>query len=372
MGGPVQGYWRDNKVSDSVWMSRCFALARQGLGRTAPNPMVGAVIVRDGEIISEGWHQAPGGTHAEVDALNQLDGSAAGATMYVNLEPCCHQGRTPPCTDALIAADIAKVVVGMVDPDERMQGKGIDQLKGAGIEVVVGVEREQARSLNHAYISAQERGRPWVTVKAAITLDGRIADFEGASQWITGSESRDLVHRMRNEHDAVMVGAGTMRADDPSLNTRFEGGRDALPVILDTELGISDKARVFSAGRRPVVFHADNVQPREGLEADLVGVVRDDRGWLDLDAVFTVLQARGVHSVLVEGGGLLNRSLLDRGMVDRIELFIAGKVLGGGPGWVGGSPYALSDAPGFQVVRSESVGSDLHVVLEQAPCSVES
>jgi diaminohydroxyphosphoribosylaminopyrimidine deaminase/5-amino-6-(5-phosphoribosylamino)uracil reductase len=359
-------------VNDSVWMTRCFTLARQGLGRTAPNPMVGAVIVSDGVIIAEGWHRSPGGAHAEMDALNQLEQSAGGATMYVNLEPCCHQGRTPPCTDALIAAGIQKVVVGMVDPDERMQGKGIEQLERAGIEVVVGVEREQARSLNHAYLSAQERGRPWITVKAAITLDGRIADFEGASQWITGPECRDLVHRMRNEHDAVMVGAGTMRADDPSLNTRFAGGRDALPVILDTELGISDEARVLSAGRRPVVFHADTVQPREGLAADQVGVARDARGWLELGAVFDALQARGVHSILVEGGGLLNRSLLDRGMVDRIELFIAGKVLGGGPGWVGGSPYALSDAPGFQVVRSEPVGSDLHVVLEQVPCSVES
>ncbi len=372
MGGTVEGFWRISKVNDAVWMSRCFTLARQGLGRTAPNPMVGAVIVYDGVVVAEGWHRSPGSAHAEVDALNQLGCSAVGATMYVNLEPCCHQGRTPPCTDALIDAGIAKVVVGMVDPDDRMQGKGIEQLKGAGIEVVVGVEREQARSLNHAYISAQERGRPWITVKAAITLDGRIADIEGASQWITGPEARDFVHRMRNEHDAVMVGAGTMRADDPSLNTRFEGGRDALPVILDTELGISNTARVLSAGRRPVVFHADTIQLREDLAADLVGVARDEHGWLDLNAVFAVLQSRGVHSILVEGGGLLNRSLLDRGMVDRIELFIAGKVLGGGPGWVGGSPYALSDAPGFQVVRSEPVGSDLHVVLEQAPCSVES
>ena len=179
-------------MSDAVWMARCFTLARQGLGRTAPNPMVGAVIVSDGAVIAEGWHRSPGAAHAEVDALNQLEdiGTAAGATMYVNLEPCCHQGRTAPCTDALIAAGIAKVVVGMVDPDERMQGKGIAQLQDAGIEVIVGVEREHARSLNHAYLSAQERGRPWVTVKAAITLDGRIADFEGTSQWITGPESR--------------------------------------------------------------------------------------------------------------------------------------------------------------------------------------
>ncbi len=359
-------------MSDADWMQRCLTLAQQGLGRTAPNPMVGAVIVRGEEVLSEGWHQAPGMAHAELHALRQIEGSAEGSTMYVNLGPCCHDGRTPPCTDAIIAAAVAKVVVGMVDPYELVQGKGIQQLRDAGIEVEVGVENEACRALNHAYLSALEEGRPWVTVKAAITLDGRIADSDGESQWITSEEARAVGHRLRDEHDAVMVGAGTLRADDPSLNTRLSGGRDALPVILDTELSCAKDARVLSAGRRPVLYHAVDVDSRSELPADTVGVPRGAQGWLDLEAVLNDLQGRGVHSVLVEGGGQVIRSLLDRGMVDRIELFIAGKLLVGGPGWVGGAPYALSTAPGFQVVRSDQIGPDLHVVLEHAPCSAES
>jgi diaminohydroxyphosphoribosylaminopyrimidine deaminase / 5-amino-6-(5-phosphoribosylamino)uracil reductase len=368
VGGSQAGY----PVTDTDWMQRCLALAVQGLGRTAPNPMVGAVIVKAGEVLAEGWHQAPGMAHAEVVALDRLGGRAPGATMYVNLEPCCHQGRTPPCTDAIIAAGVSRVVVGMVDPDKRMQGAGMEQLRAAGIAVDVGIEREACRTLNHAYLSAQERGRPWVTVKAAITLDGRIADAEGASQWITSEVARAVGHRLRDEHDAVMVGAGTLRADDPSLNTRTEGGRDALPVILDTELRCAVDAKVLTAGRRPVLFHAADVSHPTGLDADMVGVDRDAHGWLDLNQVLANLQGRGVHSVLVEGGGQLIRSLLDHAMVDRIELFIAGRVLAGGPGWVGGAPMALSHAPGFHIVRSDTVGPDLHVVLEQPACSAES
>ena len=359
-------------MTDGVWMQHCLRLARKGLGRTAPNPMVGAVIVRDGELLSEGWHEVPGGPHAEVHALRNAGGSAQGTTMYVNLEPCCHFGRTPPCTDAIIAAGIAKVVVGMVDPFELVQGKGIQQLRDAGIDVVVGVEENACRALNRAYISAIEGGRPWVTIKAAITLDGRIADSQGHSQWITSEEARAVGHRLRNEHDAVMVGAGTLRADNPSLNTRIDGGRDALPVILDTELSVSADARVMTAGRRPVIYHADGIQSDAALAADTVAVPRAESGWLALGSVFKDLQHRGVHSVLVEGGGQLIRSLLDHGMVDRIELFIAGKILAGGPGWVGGEPHSLANAPGFIVVRSEPIGPDLHVVLEHEPCLAES
>ncbi len=352
-------------MTPAAWMQRCLELAAQGRGRTAPNPMVGAVVVREGAVIAEGWHRAPGQAHAEVDALSKLGGTASGATMVVNLEPCCHQGRTPPCTDAIVAAGIQRVIVGMVDPDERMRGQGIAQLQAAGLEVVVGVEEAACRALNRAYLSAQERGRPWVTVKAAITLDGRIADAAGASQWITGEEARQRGHELRDAHDAVMVGAGTLRLDNPSLNTRTRTGRDAVPVVLDTELSCREDAKVLSAGRRPVIFHASDVQDTRGLDADTVGVARTPSGWLSLPSVMQALHDRGIHSVLVEGGGQLIRSLLEQGMVDRIELFIAGTVLAGGPGWVGGTPFSLSEAPGFRVVRHDSVGPDLHVVLEQ-------
>ncbi|MEC8191461.1 MAG: bifunctional diaminohydroxyphosphoribosylaminopyrimidine deaminase/5-amino-6-(5-phosphoribosylamino)uracil reductase RibD [Myxococcota bacterium] len=359
-------------MTNEDWMAECLRLARQGVGRTAPNPMVGAVIVRGDRLLSEGWHRAPGTAHAELDALNRLAETAEGATMYVNLEPCCHQGRTPPCTDAIIRAGIARVVVGQVDPDPRMQGKGIDQLRNAGIEVVVGVMEAESRELNRAYLSATERGRPWVTVKSAITLDGRIADSAGDSQWITSEAARAAGHRLRNEHDAVMVGAGTMRADNPSLTTRIDGGRNAIPVVLDSGLSIGPEARLLHAGERAVVFHADDAVAPASDVTDFVGVPRDAKGHLQLEAVCSALLARGIHSVLVEGGGILIRSLLDHGLVDRIELFIAGKVLAGGSGWVGGQPLSLADAPTFAVVRSDTVGPDVHLVLEQTPCSVES
>jgi diaminohydroxyphosphoribosylaminopyrimidine deaminase/5-amino-6-(5-phosphoribosylamino)uracil reductase len=346
------------------WMHLCLELADRGRGRTAPNPMVGAIIVRGEEVLAEGWHRAPGQAHAEVDALAQLGVDAAGATMFVNLEPCCHHGRTPPCTDAIIASGIRRVVVGIIDPDSRMQGKGIAQLQDAGVSVEVGVAEADCRTLNEAYFSVLERGRPWVTVKAAITLDGRIADADGESQWITGPEAREAGHALRDGHDAVMVGAGTLRADDPALNTRLSGGRDALPVLLDTTLGCPDDAKILHAGRRPVIFCAEGLQPRR-LAADVVPVCRSDSG-LDLVSVLEHLTGRGVHSVLVEGGGKVIRSLLDQDLVDRIELFIAPKVLAGGPGWVGGVPFPLSAAPGFEVVLTETVGSDAHLTLERA------
>lgn len=351
-------------MAEARWMHRCLALASQGRGRTAPNPMVGAIIVRGDEVLAEGWHRAPGLAHAEVDAMAGLAGDATGATMYVNLEPCCHHGRTPPCTDAIIAAGITRVVVGVIDPDPRMQGKGIALLEAAGINVEVGVAQAECRALNEAYFSVLERDRPWVTVKAAITLDGRIADADGASQWITGPKAREAGHGLRNGHDAVLVGSGTLQADDPSLNTRLDGGRDALPVLLDTELRCPEDAKVLKAGRRPVIFCAEHA-PERSLSADVVRVSHADSG-LDLEAVLAHLMGRGVHSVLVEGGGTLIRSLLDLGLVDRIELFVGPKILAGGPGWVGGAPFPLAAAPGFTVIATQTVGDDAHLTLERA------
>jgi diaminohydroxyphosphoribosylaminopyrimidine deaminase/5-amino-6-(5-phosphoribosylamino)uracil reductase len=351
-------------MAEARWMHRCLELAAQGRGRTSPNPMVGAVIVRGEHVLSEGWHRAPGQAHAEVDALSGLHGDATGATMYINLEPCCHHGRTPPCTDALIAAGLSRVVVGVIDPDVRMQGKGIAQLQAAGITVEVGVAEVACRALNEAYFSAHDRGRPWVTVKAAITLDGRIADSSGASQWITGPEARAAGHALRDGHDAVLVGSGTLSADDPSLNTRLEGGRDALPVLLDTELSCPLDAKVLRAGRRPLIFCAHDA-PESSIDADVVAVARSEAG-LDLSAVLAELQSRGVHSILVEGGGMVIRSLLDLELVDRVELFVGPKILAGGPGWVGGQPLALPSAPGFRVVATQTIGQDAHLTLERS------
>ncbi|MEY3214636.1 MAG: 2,5-diamino-6-(5-phosphoribosylamino)-4-(3H)-pyrimidinone deaminase, partial [Pseudomonadota bacterium] len=322
-------------------MLRCVALARQAEGRTAPNPMVGCVIVNDaGETLAEGFHRAPGQDHAEVDALSKLpERRAPGATMIVNLEPCDHHGRTPPCTEAVLRSGVRRVIVGMVDPNPIVAGTGLDRLRAAGVEVILGVEEAACRALNAPYLLALAERRPWVTVKAAVSLDGRVADAFGRSQWITGEAARLEGHRLRNLHDAVMVGSGTLLADDPSLNTRLDGGRDAVPVLVDTQLRVTPEARVMSAGRRPVVLCAEDA-PERVLPADVVRVPRAEGG-VDLRAGLTALTARGVHSVLVEGGAGLNRGLFAAGLVDRLCLFVAPKVLAGGLGFVGGAPLPL-------------------------------
>jgi diaminohydroxyphosphoribosylaminopyrimidine deaminase/5-amino-6-(5-phosphoribosylamino)uracil reductase len=353
-------------VSLERWMGRCLTLARQAEGRTAPNPMVGCVIVSDaGETLAEGYHVAPGRDHAEVDALNKLpERRAPGATMIVNLEPCNHHGRTPPCTDAVLRSGVRRVIVGMVDPNPIVAGTGLARLRAAGVEVILGVEEAACRALNAPYLLALSERRPWVTVKAAVSLDGRVADAFGRSQWITGEAARLEGHRLRNLHDAVMVGSGTLLTDDPSLNTRLDGGRDALPVLVDTQLRVTPEARVMGAGRRPVVICAPDA-PERDLPADVVRVPRGEGG-VDLRAGLTALTARGVHSVLVEGGAGLNRGLFSAGLVDRLCLFVAPKVLAGGLGFVGGAPLPLEGAFGLRHVSARPVGDELLVVLERA------
>jgi len=264
----------------------------------------------------------------------------------------------------LIKAGVKRVVVGMVDPDPRVCGRGIDQLREAGIEVEVGLLEEACRRFNSAYLMVHERGRPWMTVKAAITLDGRIADVHGESQWITGEAARAEGHGLRNAHDGVLVGSGTLHADDPSLNTRMVDGRDAVPILLDTHLTCPEEARVLTAGRRPIIYCGEQAQER-ALPADIVRLPCDDEGRLSLLPVCKDLSSRGIHSVLVEGGGTVIRGLLNADLVDRIELFLAPKILAGGKGWVGGDPYPLVAAPGFVVVATESVGPDVHLTLER-------
>jgi diaminohydroxyphosphoribosylaminopyrimidine deaminase/5-amino-6-(5-phosphoribosylamino)uracil reductase len=356
---------------DRQWMLRSIELAARARGRTAPNPMVGAVVVRGNEVLAEGWHHAAGLDHAETCALKKLaPGEAKGATMYLNLEPCCHHGRTPPCTDVILETQIARVVVGMVDPDSRVSGRGNEILRKAGLQVDVGVAEQACRRLNQAYLMAQEHGRPWVTLKAGVTLDGRIAAQGGESRWITCPASREMGHQMRDTHDAVLIGSGTLHADDPSLTTRIPNGQNALPAVLDTELTCSPDARLLRAGRRPVLLCATDAPGSNNLPAEVVRIPRSDQG-LDILEALKVLVDRNVHAVLVEGGGRVHRSLLDAGLVDRVVLFVAPKVLSGGPGWVGGSPYALRDAPQLTVVSTSRVGDDVCIILEPT-CSAES
>ena len=351
-------------MSDTLWIRRCIDLARRAEGQTAPNPMVGAVIVKDGKNIADGWHRAAGQAHAEVDALQQLGGKAPNTTMYVNLEPCCHHGRTAPCTDAILASGISRVVVGMVDPDKRVQGRGIAILRNAGITVDVGVEAEACRQLNTAYLFAKEKGRPLVTLKAALTLDGRIAAANGESQWITSPSARAVGHALRHTHDAVLVGSGTLLKDDPRLNTRLTDTQPchhALPVVLDTHLRCPVDARILKQDRRPVLYCGEQATIQD-LNADIVPTPVNGKGQLELSDVLEDLLQRGVHRLLVEGGSEVHRSFFEADLVDQVELFLAPKILAGGPGWVGGPPLTLEDAPQLTIQSVQQIGSDIHVI----------
>ncbi len=349
-------------TTDNHWMARALALAARARGRTAPNPMVGAVVVPDGEVLGEGWHVAPGHPHGEPAALANVQGSATGATVYVNLEPCCFHGRTPPCTDALIEAGVARVVVGIEDPFPRVAGQGLARLKAAGIDVQVGVEADACRALNAGYLSRVERGRPRVWLKAGCTLDGRITDHQGRSKWITGPGAREHGHRLRDHLDAILVGSHTLLDDDPSLNCRLDGGRDPLPVVLDSSLRCPPSAKVLTAGRRARIYCASDAPDRD-LPADVVRVPRGPGG-LDVAAVLADLADQGVNDLLVEGGGRVHRSLLDAGLADRLLLFVAPKVLAGGTGFVGGTPLDLPDAYTFSVVEVSTVGGEVLIELE--------
>lgn len=357
-------------------MARCLTLARKAEGRTSPNPMVGAVIVRQGEVVGEGWHARAGTPHAEVRALREAGDRARGATLYVNLEPCCHHGRTPPCVDAIAAAGIRRLVAGMRDPHPLVDGRGFACLRAAGVAVEVGVLEAECRKLNQAFLTAVLLERPLVVLKAAASLDGRIATSTGESRWITGEASRRRVHEIRNRLDAVLVGRKTAVADDPRLDSRLPGGRPPLPVLLDSGLAVPPQARMFHGERRAVVYTArpPETAADEGggaSPADRVTVPRSGRG-LDLGAVLRDLASRGVHSLLVEGGGEVHRSFIDEGVVDRVLLFLAPRVLAGGPGWVGGAGYPyLGRVPRFRLTALEALGQDALLTLEsETPSSV--
>ena len=349
-------------MTDHGWMGVALDLAARGAGRTAPNPMVGAVIVHDGAVLAEGWTQPPGDAHAEVHALARIGGRAPGATMYVVLEPCCHFGRTPPCTDAVIRAGVSRVVVGTVDPFPLVAGRGIARLREAGVEVDVGIREEECRALNRGFLRAVTSGLPEVTIKAALSLDGRIASSAGEAKWITGPAARDLGHRLRDHHDAVMVGIGTLLADDPSLTTRIPGGRNAVPIVLDSKLRTPTDAAILTAGVPPLIYTTVTARP---VGPALVVQVPDSAHGVDLDAVLRDVARRGLHRILAEGGGTVHRSLLEGGYADRLELFVSGRVLAGGPGFVGGAGFALADAPSFRFVSGAPVGDDFHLTLEK-------
>jgi diaminohydroxyphosphoribosylaminopyrimidine deaminase / 5-amino-6-(5-phosphoribosylamino)uracil reductase len=321
---------------DQSHMWRCLELAERGAGSVSPNPMVGSVIVHDGRVVGEGWHRQYGGPHAEVNAIASVEDEALlrQSTLYVNLEPCSHYGKTPPCADLIVEKRIPRVVVGCLDPHEKVAGKGIAKLRDAGIEVTVGVLEAESERLNEAFMTSHRKGRPFVALKTAETLDGRIATSLGASKWITGEASRREVHRLRSVYDAVLCGASTVMSDDAELTVRHCAGRQPLRVLLDRRLQVSVEARIFNGEAKTLVF-ALRDEAESALVSQLeargveVATVCESGGGLDLAEVFAELHRRSVLSVMVEGGGRLSASMIRAGFVDKYYVFIAPKLFGG-------------------------------------------
>jgi diaminohydroxyphosphoribosylaminopyrimidine deaminase/5-amino-6-(5-phosphoribosylamino)uracil reductase len=318
-------------------MAQALELARRGAGRTSPNPLVGAVLVSDGKVVGTGYHMCYGGPHAEINALEEAGDRARGATLYVTLEPCCVSGQTPPCTDALIRAGVARVVLPVLDPNPCVCGRGVESLRGAGIEVVSGVLVEEASRLNAAYLKYRREGLPFVLLKMAVSLDGRAAPPPAGPRWTSSETSRELVHRMRSEVDAVMVGVGTVLSDDPSLTDRREdGSRQPARVVLDTGLRTPPGASVLrpDGGRTLVVCAGDADGARrvdlEEAGARVLSVPRGAEGSVDLLEAMGAVAREGLLSVLAEGGPRLATSLLNAGLVDRVAFFIAPRIYGSG------------------------------------------
>ena len=357
-------------AADERFMRRTLELAAKALGRTSPNPVVGAVIVRNGRIIGEGFHRRAGLLHAEREALQRITETARGATIYVNLEPCSHYGRTPPCADALIEAGIKRVVVGMVDPNPLVQGRGLRRLRRAGIAVATGVLREECERLNEDFACFIRTGRPFVTLKLAASLDGRIAAASGDSQWISGEQSRRVVHELRNRVDAILVGAETVRNDDPRLTCRMRGGRDPLRVVLDGRLSIMPSARVCTQPSTAPTLIATSEDHGRGekqaqLEAQGVQVVclPGKNGQVPLRPLLVELGRRGHKSVLIEGGGRIAAAALREGVVDKVLFFYAPLLLGGeGRAMIG--PLGIDRVAAGQKLHTitvERIGKDILV-----------
>ena len=351
-------------------MRAALALARRGLGNAWPNPAVGCVLVKDGRVIGRGWTQPGGRPHAETEALRRAGDAARGATAYVTLEPCSHHGRTPPCCEALAGAGITRVVMAMRDPDPRVNGRGLAMLRGAGFVVEEGLLEGEARALNAGFFRRIQAGMPVVTLKLASTLDGRIATATGESRWITGEAARREVHALRARHDAILVGSGTVLADDPDLTCRLPGMERApmLRVVADARLRTPPSARLVQSARvAPVLImtapgHPPAAQaPFIAAGADIITAPAHAGGGLDLPSLLRALGRRGVTRVLAEGGAGLAAALLRQGLVDRLVWFHAPAVMGGDghPALEGLRLAALSAMPRFRRVAQRALGDDM-------------
>lgn len=382
MGAEAAGAAGAAGEHDLAFMRAALALARRGLGTVAPNPSVGCVIVRDGRIVGRGWTQPGGRPHAETEALRRAGPAARGATAYVTLEPCCHWGRTPPCTDAMIAAGLARAVIATRDPDPRVNGEGVARLRDAGIAVTEGVLEHEATALNAGFILRVRAGRPLVTLKLATTLDGRIATAAGESRWITGEAARRLAHGLRARHDAILIGSGTALADDPELTVRIpglvpRGHPGPVRIVADGRARLPLTARLVATARAvPTWVVTTPAADRHRVAAlaecgvTVIAVPPDANGQPEPLAALRALAQRGITRVLVEGGARLAASLLRAGLVDRLAWFHAPSVLGSDATPAVGA-LALPDLaamPTWRVVEEERLGPDRLLILgSEAP-----
>ncbi len=353
---------------DAKWMAQALALAERGRGKVEPNPMVGCVIVKAGKLIGKGYHRRFGGPHAEPNALADAGAKAKGATVYVNLEPCAHYGKTPPCVDALIKAEVAKVVFAVRDPNPPTNGKGARKLRRAGIEVVERVLAEEAAELNAAFLKWITAGRPLVTLKWAMSLDGKIATRTGDSKWITGEAARRYAHKLRAWNQAILVGVGTVLQDDPLLTCRIPGGRDPIRIVLDSKLRTPlDSQLVQTAGDAPVIIatlrSAAKTKRQKLVQAGVEVInVRSKRKRIDLASLLDALGRRGISTLLVEGGSEVHGAFADAGLVDRVAAFVAPKLIGGAdakPAVAGLGAKLVADGLGLRSVSQKRLGDDL-------------
>lgn len=315
--------------TDRDYMERALALAELAKGRTSPNPMVGCVVVSDGEIIGEGYHEVAGGPHAEVIALRDA-GDVSEATVYVTLEPCCHHGKTPPCVDLLTERKPKRVIIAMEDPNPLVAGVGIEALREHGVEVTVGLLEDQARNLNESFVKYITTDMPFVIAKCGMSLDGKIATRTGDSRWVTGEESRKYVHQIRNEVDAILVGSRTVMLDNPSLTTRLpmDNTKDPIRVILDSSEYLGHDRKVFNVeSNSPTWIAVSDDREIEGVDETIK--IPKGIGGLDMEVLMRELGRRGVTSVLIEGGGTTHASAFESGIVDKVMFFVAPKIIGG-------------------------------------------
>lgn len=367
----TNSYPEEQKKIDEMYMERALELAAKGRGTTTPNPMVGAVIVKNGRIIGEGYHIRAGEGHAEVNAFKNAVEDVTGATMYVTLEPCSHYGKTPPCADKIVEKKIGRVVVGALDPNPLVAGRGIEKIRNAGIPVITGVLAERSIALNEVFMKYIVTKRPFVLLKAAMSLDGKIATAEGESQWISCETSREEVHRLRHELTGIMAGIGTVLADDPMLNCRIPGGKQPVRIIVDSHLSIPEESKlVCSAKEFPLVVAAvenSDAAKKERLAEQGVKVIEvsaDDTGHVDLNILMDCLGEMKIDSILLEGGGRLAEGALKAGIVDKVQFYIAPMLIGGESAKTpveGRGIAALSEAWHISNWKAEVIGDDIKI-----------